>query len=69
MQNDTATPDLRKLPEVCRQTGLSGPTVYRLAHAGKFPKPIKITTRASAWVGTEVDEWVRNRIAEARDAA
>lgn len=70
MSLETAAPtrDLRKLPEVSRQTGLSPATIYRRAKAGTFPSPLKLGTRASAWVGAEVDAWIAERIAE-RDAA
>lgn len=60
--------DLRKLPIVRRQTGLSGATIYRLIKSGTFPAPVKVGIRASAWVGAEVDRWVAERIAD-RDAA
>ena len=33
---------------------------------GEFPKPIKLGVRASAWVEREIDEWLRDRIAESR---
>lgn len=71
MQNATVDValELRKLPDVCRQTGLSAATVYRLARASEFPKPIKIGARASAWIGEEIDAWIHARIAEARRAA
>lgn len=68
MQN-TTPPELRKLPVVRRQTGQSAATIYRGVKAGTFPKPVKIGVRASAWVGSEVDAWIHDRIAEARRAA
>lgn len=60
--------DLRKLPVVCRQTGQSAATIYRRIKGGTFPAPVKTGVRASAWVGTEVDKWIADRIAD-RDAA
>jgi len=60
--------DLRKLPAVRRQTGKSAAAIYREAKAGTFPAPVKIGSRASAWVGSEVDAWISERIAQ-RDAA
>jgi len=56
-------PDLRRLPIVIRQTGLSAATIYRLAKSGKFPSPIKIGPRASAWLGSEVDGYISSKIA------
>lgn len=35
-----------RIPEVERRTGLSRATVYRMAGAGEFPKPIRLSVRA-----------------------
>jgi prophage regulatory protein len=40
--------------------------VWRLEKAGKFPKHINISTNRTAWIESEVDEWIAARIA-ARD--
>ncbi len=53
-----------KLAEVQAATGLSKSTVYRLGAQGKFPKPVKLDERASAWIEAEIEEWQRRRIAE-----
>jgi len=37
----------------------------RLAE-GRFPRPVALGGRAVGWIETEVDEWVRERIAESR---
>jgi prophage regulatory protein len=39
----------------------------RLIKAGKFPAPIKVGENTNAWVETEIDEYLKSRIAE-RDA-
>ena len=39
---------------------------WRLIRAGQFPRPIKLGSR-NAWLESEVDEWLRERVA-ARDA-
>jgi prophage regulatory protein len=57
---------LLKLAVVISITGLSKSAIYALPD---FPKPIKISTRASAWVSTEVDAWVRNTIAASRQSS
>lgn len=71
MKQKTATSIARqrflRMPAVREKTGLGRDSLYRLAHAGKFPKPIKISDRASAWLESEVDQWCASRIAE-RDA-
>ena len=49
------------------RTGLKRSGVYGLIAAGRFPKPVKLSERSSAWVVREVDSWIAARIAE-RDA-
>ncbi len=62
---------LIRLKEVRQLTSLSTSTVYRLIAAGKFPQPVKLSERASAWPEAEVRAWIDARIAErpARAAA
>lgn len=58
---------IRKLLEVKNTTGLSSSSIYRMASAGKFPKPIKLGERSSGWIGSEVDQWLDDRIATSRN--
>ncbi len=57
---------LLRLCEVRHRTGKSGSDVYA---DPTFPRPIKIGKRASAWVESEVDAWIHDRIAASRRAA
>lgn len=57
---------LIRLPEVLRRTGYSKAWIYRLLKDNQFPKPIKIGSRAIAFVESEVDDWINQRIAESR---
>lgn len=50
-----------KLPEVVRRTGLGRDSIYTLARAGKFPRPRKLSERASAWRSDEIDAWIEAR--------
>ena len=59
-------PQLLRLPEVKKRTGLGRTQIYRLQKQGKFPKLVKLGARASAWVSTEVHAWIADRIAESR---
>lgn len=66
----TTTPSRRllRLPEVMERTGLRHDSIYRLARTGDFPKPRKITPRASGWLESEIDEWIDSRpVAELAD--
>lgn len=55
-----------KLSETKSITTLSGSSLYRMAAAGLFPKPIKIGIRSSAWRRSEVEQWMEDRIAASR---
>lgn len=57
---------LIRLPDVQRRTGYSKAWIYRLMSQGKFPASVKIGTRAIAFVESEVDDWINQRIAESR---
>lgn len=56
-----------RLPEVFRKTGLKRDTIYRKVREGTFPKPLKLSERASGWLEVEVDRWVAD-LAAKRDA-
>ena len=55
---------LIKLPEVKSRTGNSKSHIYDLSKKGLFPKPVKLSAHSSAWVESEVDQWIDDRIAE-----
>ena len=50
-----------RLPQVIALTGLGRDSIYRLGHNGKFPKPRKISERASAWREDEIQKWIESR--------
>jgi len=52
-----------RLPAVKNRTGLSRSTIYLRIADGTFPKPVNLGGRAVGWVESEVDDWVRKRIA------
>jgi prophage regulatory protein len=53
-----------RLPEVQAKVGLGRDSVYRLARAGKFPKPIKVSERCGGWFEDELDAYLECRAAE-----
>lgn len=61
---------LLRLREVMAKTGLSRSAIYAAVKAGRFPAPLAIMPggRASAWVESEVDAFLRERIAQSRKA-
>jgi prophage regulatory protein len=53
---------LIRLPQVESLTGLKRASIYSAAQKGLFPRPIKISTRASAWRESEVAGWIAARL-------
>ncbi len=44
-------------------TGLSKTSLYEAINSGDFPKNVKISERSSAWVKSEVQDWIKKKIA------
>ncbi|BDM66085.1 DNA-binding protein [Shewanella sp. NFH-SH190041] len=59
---------LMKLKEVMYITGLPKSTVYKYMNDGNFPKPVSLGERNVAWVESEIEDWIMEKI-EQRDAA
>jgi len=57
---------LIRIEEVQRRTGYSKAWIYRLLKEKRFPASIKIGARAVAFIESEIDEWINQRIAESR---
>jgi prophage regulatory protein len=56
-----------RLPQVKDRVGYkSDSQIYALVQAGKFPPPVKIGSRASAWIESEINAWIEQRVAESR---
>jgi prophage regulatory protein len=57
-------------PAVEERVGICRSHAHALAAKGLFPRPIKLSAganaRASGWLQSEIDEWLRNRITESR---
>ena len=55
---------LLKVTEVAIYINTCKSQVYKLVQQGRFPKPIKLGERGSAWLVSEVDAWLQSRIDE-----
>jgi prophage regulatory protein len=62
----TAPVQFLRLPEVEKLTGIKRTHIYRLQQLGRFPKRVKLGARASAYIASEVQGWIAERIAESR---
>ena len=59
---------LLRLPDVRRMTGLGRSQIYALAKQGRFPRPVKLSERCSAFLESEVRAWIAERVAASRAA-
>ncbi len=57
---------LLRLGSVLKMTGLCRSSLYRKVTAGEFPSPVKVGKRASAWVASEVAQWIEDTILASR---
>lgn len=74
MNTSIATIQMLRLHELIKLIGLSRSSIYdRLNPRSKrydpdFPKPIKLN-RASRWLLSEAEEWIRNKMSSRNRAA
>lgn len=47
-----------RLPDVLEKVGLKQSTVYKYIRLGKFPKPIRLGSRATGWLESTIDKWI-----------
>jgi prophage regulatory protein len=50
--------------EVQSKTGLGASSIYALMDQDKFPKPITLSVRRVAWIESDIDQWVAERISK-----
>jgi len=59
------TIQLLRRPDVEKKTGLSRSTIYKRIDEGTFPKPIPLGGRLVAWLETDIQDWIKQRMKEA----
>lgn len=50
--------------ELLNMLGLSGPTIWRMEQAGKFPRRLRLGGNSCGWLVSEIDEWIASRAEE-----
>ncbi|MBZ0164885.1 MAG: AlpA family phage regulatory protein [Notoacmeibacter sp.] len=56
------------IKEACRITSISRTKLWQLCRDGQFPRPVTVVGSRKAFVLSEINAWLEERIAE-RDAA
>lgn len=59
---------LIKLKEVIKKTSLGRSTIYEFMTDGRFPKQVSLGAKSVAWLESEVDDWIMERIGEREEA-
>jgi prophage regulatory protein len=53
---------LLRLKEVIEIVGMKRSTIYEHIQASSFPRPINIGPRAVAWLNTDIQAWIAQRV-------
>lgn len=54
---------LIRIREAIQRTGLSKSSIYDLMAQGRFPQTVRLGGRSVAFVESEIDSWIAERIA------
>lgn len=61
MSEQTAPDRILRFAELSRKVGLQRTAIYAAIDAGKFPRPVQLTERATGWRESDVDAWIAAR--------
>ena len=67
-EQQTENVRLIRRKEVQAKTGLGASSIYAMIQQGTFPKAINISERRVAWIESDVDQWINERIASHKAA-
>jgi len=57
-------PRLVRMPEVTPRVGLCKASIYNRMNEGTFPRPVSIGGGRVAWLESDIDEWIEQRLVE-----
>jgi len=57
---------LVRLPEVKQKSGKSRSAIYKGMQDGTFPKSISLGSKSVAWLESEIDAWISDRVQASR---
>lgn len=63
-KNQQTEPRLIRRKDVQAKTGLGASSIYAMMKNGEFPLCLNLSKRRVAWIESEIDQWIANRIAQ-----
>lgn len=69
MKTEAPKPRLIRRAEVIARVSLARSSIYKRMAAGEFPRPVDIGGGRVAWLESDIDHWINERLAEAGRAA
>lgn len=54
------------IKQVCEKVCLGQSTIYRMITKGQFPKPFPLVGNRTAWLESDIDNWLAERVAAAK---
>lgn len=69
MNTEAIKPRLIRRAEVIARVGLCKASIYNRMNAGEFPRPIPIGSGRVAWLESDIDTWITEKLSEAGRAA
>ena len=54
-------PEMLRMTDVLKRTGMSRTSLYRKLRVGAFPTPLELSSNAIGWHAHEVDDWIGSR--------
>ncbi|WP_080439901.1 helix-turn-helix transcriptional regulator [Burkholderia ubonensis] len=51
-----------RMKQVVAKVGLGQSTIYRMIADGEFPKPFEIMAKRNAWLESDIDAWLEERV-------
>jgi prophage regulatory protein len=55
-----------RLPQVKTKTGLPTSGIYKRISEGTFPKQINLGGRSVGWLESDIQNWIKQRLAQSR---
>ncbi|MCU4389899.1 AlpA family transcriptional regulator [Acinetobacter courvalinii] len=63
-KNNQVEPRLIRRKEVQTKTGLGASSIYAMMKSGESPQCLNLSERRVAWIESDINQWIANRIAE-----